>query len=155
TQLTVRKEKIAQLENNLRKRGGSLETSLNADLSDFSASYEQALQHYYSHEFEAAIYLFNSLLETSPTHRLASNCQYWLGECYFGQGDYSQALDAFKRVMAYDQSFKRDDALLMMGRSYIKLDQRELAKQMFDKLMSEYPDSEYFQKAQQYAESIR
>lgn len=155
TQLAVRKEKIAQLENNLRQRGGSLESSLNADLSDFAASYEQALQHYYAHEFEAAIYLFNSLLETSPTHKLASNCQYWLGECYFGQGDYSQAVGAFQRVMAYDQSFKRDDALLMMGRSYIKLDQKELAKQMFDQLMSEFPDSEYFQKAQQYAAGIR
>ena len=154
SQLVVRKEKITNLESNLRKRGGGLEASLNVDLSDFAASYEQALQNYYSREFDAAIYLFNTLLETSPTHKLVSNCQYWLGECYFGQGDYSQSVEAFQKVLAYEQSFKRDDALLMMGRSYIKLGDKETAKQMFDQLMTEYPDSEYFQKAQQYANGL-
>lgn len=154
SQLTVRKEKIANLEKNLKQRSGALASSLNADISDFAASYEQALQNYYSREFDAAIYLFNSLLETSPTHKLASNCQYWLGECYFGKGDYAQAVESFQRVLAFDESFKRDDALLMMGRSYIKLGDKQTARQMFDQLMNDYPDSEFFQKAQQYASGL-
>lgn len=154
SQLVIRKEKIADLEINLKKRSGALASSLNADISDFAASYEQALQNYYSREFDAAIYLFNMLLETSPTHKLISNCQYWLGECYFGQGDYAQAAEAFQRVLAYDQSFKRDDALLMMGRSYIKLGDKQTARQMFDQLMNDYPDSEFYQKAQQYASGL-
>ncbi|MFX0138916.1 MAG: tetratricopeptide repeat protein [Candidatus Hodarchaeota archaeon] len=153
-QLTIRKEKIADLEKNLRNRGGALAASLNVDLSDFAVSYEQALQHYYSREYDAAIYLFSMLLETSPTHKLVSNCQYWLGECYFGQGDYSMALDAFQKVLHYEQSFKKDDALLMMGRCYINLGDKETAITMFDQLMNEFPDSEYFQKAQQYANSL-
>jgi len=154
SQLTIRREKIAELERNLRNRGGALASSLNADFSDFAASYEQALQNYYSREFDAAIYLFSMLLETSPTHRLVSNCQYWLGESYFGQGDYSMALDAFQKVLAYEQSFKKDDALLMMGRCYINLGDKQTALAMFDQLMNEYPDSEYYQKAQQYANGL-
>jgi len=154
TQLSIRKEKISQLERNLRNRGGALASSLNVDLSDFATSYEQALQNYYSREFDAAIYLFSMLLETSPTHRLASNCQYWLGECYFGQGDYSMALDAFQKVLAFDQSFKKDDALLMMGRCYIFLGDKQTALTMFDQLMNEFPDSEYYQRAQQYANGL-
>jgi tol-pal system protein YbgF len=153
-QLAIRKEKIAELEKNLRTRSGALASSLDVDLSDFAASYEQALQHYYSREFDAAIYLFSMLLETSPTHRLASNCQYWLGECYFGQGDYSMALEAFQKVLAYEESFKKDDALLMMGRCYIFLGDKKTALSMFDRLMSEFPDSEYYQKAQQYANGL-
>lgn len=154
SQLSIRKEKIAELEGTLRTRGGALAASLDVDLSDFAASYEQALQQYYAREFDAAIYLFSMILETSPTHRLASNCQYWLGECYFGQKDYSMALDAFQKVLNYEQSFKRDDALLMMGRSYIFLGDKQTALAMFDQLMSEYPDSEYYQKAQQYANGL-
>lgn len=153
-QLSIRKEKIADLEKNLRNRSGALASSLDVDLSDFATSYEQALQHYYSKEFDAAIYLFSMLLETSPTHRLTSNCQYWLGECYFGQGDYSMALDAFQKVLAYEDSFKKDDALLMMGRCYVFLGDKQTALSMFDQLMSEYPDSEYYQRAQQYANSL-
>jgi len=154
SQLMIRKEKISDLENNLKKRSGALASSLSADLSDFSSSYEQALQHYYSREFDAAIYMFSMLLETSPTHKLISNCQYWIGESYFGQGDFAQAVDAFQRVLAYDESFKRDDALLMMGRSYIKLGDKQTARQMFDQLMTDFPDSEYYQKARQYASGL-
>jgi len=153
-QLANRKEKINELENQLRNRGGALASSLNVDLSDFASSYEQALQQYYSREFDAAIYLFSMLLETSPTHRLASNCQYWLGECYFGQSDYSMALDAFQKVLAYEESFKKDDALLMMGRCYIFLGDKQTALSMFDQLMNQFPDSEYYQKAQFYANGL-
>jgi tol-pal system protein YbgF len=154
SQLSIRKEKIAELEGNLRNRGGALASSLNADLSDFATSYEQALQQYYSREFDAAIYLFSMLLETSPTHRLSSNCQYWLGECYFGQDNYSMALEAFQKVLSYEESFKKDDALLMMGRCYIQLGDKQTALTMFDRLMSEYPDSEYYQRAQRYANGL-
>jgi tol-pal system protein YbgF len=153
-QLANRKERINQLEQQLRNRGGALASSLNVDLSEFSSSYEQALQQYYSREYDAAIYLFSMLLETSPTHRLSSNCQYWLGECYFGQGDYSMALDAFQKVLAYDQSFKKDDALIMMGRCHIFLGDKQTALSMFNQLMNDYPDSEYYQKAQSYANGL-
>lgn len=153
-QLDIRKEKIAELEKNLKNRGGELTASLDADLSDFAASYEKALQHYYAREFDAAIYLFSSLLETSPRHRLSSNCQYWIGESYFGQGEYRMALEAFQKVLAFEESFKKDDALLMMGRCYMLLGDKQTALSMFDKLMNEFPDSEYFQKAQKYANSL-
>ena len=153
-QLANRKEKINALERQLRNHGGALASSLNVDLSDFASSYEQALQQYYSREFDAAIYLFSMLLETSPTHRLSSNCQYWLGECYFGQSDYTMALDAFQKVLAHEQSFKKDDALLMTGRCYIFLGDKQTALSMFDQLMNQFPDSEYFQKAQNYANGL-
>ncbi len=153
-QLANRKERVDQLEQQLRDGGGALVSSLNVDLSDFSSSYEQALQQFYSREYDAVIYLFSMLLETSPTHRLASNCQYWIGECYFGQSDYSMALDAFQKVLAYDQSFKKDDALIMMGRCYIFLGDQQTALSMFNQLMNEFPDSEYYQKAQYYANGL-
>ncbi|MDZ7331531.1 MAG: tetratricopeptide repeat protein [candidate division KSB1 bacterium] len=153
-QLNIRKEKIAELEKNLKNRGGELSASLEADLSDFAASYEKALQHYYAREFDAAIYLFSSLLETNPKHRLSSNCQYWIGESYFGKGEYQSALDAFRKVLEFQESFKKDDALLMMGRCYMLLGDKKTALAMFDQLMNEFPDSEYFQKAQKYASSL-
>ncbi len=153
-QLALRKDKIAELEENLSKGGGSLASSSNVDLTDFAGSYDQALQNFYSRQYEAGIDYFSMLLESHPTHRLASNCQYWIGECYFGKGDYSMALDAFKQVLAYEESFKKDDALLMMGRCYIFLGDKQNASSMFAQLMSEFPDSEYYEKAQKYANGL-
>ena len=154
SQLQYRKERIGELESNLQTRGGALAASLNVDISDFTASYEQALQQFYTREFDAAIYLFNVLLEANPAHKLASNCQYWIGESYFGKRDYHNAISAFEKVMAYEKSHKKDDALLMMGRSYIQLGDNQLAAKMFNELMTSYPNSEYYDKAQRYASNI-
>lgn len=154
SQLENRKDRISELETSLSGRSGALASSINADVSDFTASYEQALENFYSREFDAAIYIFNMLLETSPNHKLASNCQYWIGECYFGKNEYTNAIEAFEKVLAYEQSFKKDDALIMLGRSYIKTGDVQLAAQMFDELMNSYPDSEYYEKAQRYASSM-
>jgi len=154
SQLEYRKDRIAELEGNLSTRSVAMSASMNADISDFTATYEQAMQHFYAREFDAAINLFNSLLQTYPTHKLASNCQYWIGECFFGKHEYQSAVEAFEKVLAYQQSHKKDDALLMLGRSYLKLGDRQLALQMFDQLINEYPDSEYFEKAQKYAHSM-
>ncbi len=154
SQLSFRKERIAELESNLATGSGALASSLNVDLEDFTRSYEQALQNFYSREYDAAIYLFNMLLETYPNHKLSSNCQYWIGECYFGRGDHASAAEAFESVLNFPQTHKKDDALLMLGRCYIKLGDKQLAGQMFDQLITDYPESEYVGKAQQYANSI-
>ena len=154
SQLEYRKDRIAELEGGFSTRSTAMSASMNADISDFTATYEEAMQHFYAREFDAAINLFNSLLQTYPTHKLASNCQYWIGECFFGKHDYQSAVDALEKVLAYQQSHKKDDALLMLGRCYLKLGDKQLALQMFDKLMNEYPDSEYFEKAQKYAQKM-
>ncbi len=153
-QLEARQQKVAQLENRMRSRGGAVAASFNIDASDFSANYERGLENYYAHEYDAAIYIFNTILDTYPNHRLASNCQYWIGESYFGKGNYESALQAFEQVFQYENSVKKDDALLMMGRCYLKLGDANMASQMFNRLMSEYPDSEYFYKAEQLVNNL-
>jgi len=153
SQLSVRKDKIAELQGR-NVLSGSGERSFSGEITDISASYNEALQTYYTRDFDTAIQQFNMLLETSPMHKLASNCQYWIGECYFGKGDYVAASQAFEQVLTYEKSHKKDDALLMLGRCYIKTGDKQLAAQMFDQLMNSFPDSEYYEKAQSYAGNI-
>jgi tol-pal system protein YbgF len=151
SQLTFRESKIAELKSGNRTGGNMELASFSSDLTDISASYNEALQSFYSKNYDTAIQQFNLLLETNPLHKLASNCQYWVGESYFGKHDYSSASQAFEQVLAFERSHKKDDALLMLGRCYLKLGDTQLAAQMFEELMSTYPDSEYFEHAQRYA----
>jgi tol-pal system protein YbgF len=153
-QLESRRERLAELEKNMTTRSPALASSVNMNVGDFATSYEQALENFYAKEYDAAIYIFNMLLQEYPNHRLASNSQYWLGECYFGKHDYDAALGAFSRVFDYSHTVKNDDALLMMGRCYSKLGNPQMARQMYDKLMNEYPGSEYFARASRYAETL-
>jgi tol-pal system protein YbgF len=149
-QLSSRNERINQLEQTMKNRGSRLSTAFSIDDTEITTNYEQALESYYAREYDAAIYVFNSILETNPNHRLAGNCQYWIGECYFGKKHYDSAVDAFKNVFKYNESAKKDDALVMMGRSYLELGDKEMAIESFTLLMQNYPNSEFFKKAEEY-----
>jgi tol-pal system protein YbgF len=122
----------------------------NSSPASFSRAYEEALSQFYSKRYSDAIAQFNTLLAQFPDHSLASNCVYWIGESYFGSGNYSEAVNAFNRVFSYPRSLKKDDALLMLGRSHLQLNQREEARQAFDRLIKEFPTSEFVAKAEQW-----
>lgn len=116
----------------------------------FKAKYEQALQAFYNKDYSTAIQTFNQLLASNPDHRLASNCRYWIGESYNAKGNYREAIDAFSAVMRYRSSYKFDDALLMNGICYLKIGDKNTAREHFQELVSRYPDSEYAPKAMRY-----
>jgi TolA-binding protein len=59
-------------------------------------------------------------LQQYPDDTLAGNCEYWIGESYFGLTDYKKAYAAFKRVTLYNGSTKRNDAVTMMRRAAVK-----------------------------------
>ncbi|MBN2102552.1 tetratricopeptide repeat protein [bacterium] len=117
---------------------------------EFKVQYEQVLQKVYSKKYPEAIAGFHALMNGNPNHKLASNCQYWIGECYNALGDYSKAIQAFNTVMEYRSSYKFDDALIMTGLCSMKIGDSENARKKFQELVNRYPDSEYAPKAMRY-----
>ncbi|HWO02111.1 MAG TPA: tetratricopeptide repeat protein [Blastocatellia bacterium] len=88
--------------------------------SRMAAAYRDALGRYNGRRYKEAIDIFQWLLLQYPNEALASNCEYWVGESYFGLGQYKDAYAAFKRVTLYSGSAKRNEALLMMRRAAAK-----------------------------------
>jgi TolA-binding protein len=116
----------------------------------FKNVYKTGLEKFYDKKYNEAIDIFNKLLETNSDHRLASNCQYWIGESYNGLGNYRGAIEAFNQVLGFRRSYKFDDALIMSGLLNLKLGNKQTAKENFQKLVSNYPESEYAPKAMSY-----
>jgi tol-pal system protein YbgF len=152
TDLDFKRDRIAELEEELQKR--AVPTYAGSALG-FSTTYEEGLRNFYSRQYQAAVETFSTLLMDFPYHKLASNCQYWIGESYFGMADYYSAKDAFNKVFDYDFSYKKDDATLMLGRCYMKLGDSDKARQMLESLLRDFPDSEYVGKAEQHLGSLR
>jgi len=152
--LDSRKGKIEQLEKGVGVRPRAQFNAANVETDEFGASYEQALQMFYARDYDGAISTFNSLLQSGSNNRLVSNCQYWIGESYYGKRDYNRALEAFSKVLDFRNSHKNDDALLMMGLSYLRIGENSLARQSFDRLINDYPESEYRDKAEQYLSQL-
>lgn len=121
-----------------------------ANSASFSRGYEEALSKFYGKRYPEAIDQFNGIVAQFPDHPRVSNCVYWIGESHFGAGNYREAVNAFSRVLNYPKSLKRDDALLMLGRSYVQMNQKTEAREAFNRLITEYPNSEFVAKAQEW-----
>ncbi len=121
----------------------------------FRERYKAALQLYYNRKYREAIEAFSALLAENPNHSLADNCQYWIGESYYGLGNYEQAIAEFEKVFAYPNSNKADAALLKLGVTYLKLGDRESARAQFEQLIATYPKSEFVSKAQAYLSKLQ
>ncbi len=112
------------------------------------------MSEYYNRNYKLAIQLFEELLTRNPATSLSDNCRYWIGECYYALGNYNQAIIEFTKVFSYNKSNKMDDAQLKLGLCYWKLGDRERARQEFERLISDYPNSEYVEKAQQFLSKL-
>ena len=121
-----------------------------ANAASFSRGYEEALSKFYGKRYPEAIDQFNGIVAQFPDHPRVSNCVYWIGESHFGAGNYREAVNAFSRGVNYPKSLKRDDALLMLGRSYVQMNQKTEAREAFNRLITEYPNSEFVAKAQEW-----
>lgn len=147
--IETKKETIGQMEAALEAQPPGKQA-----VQSFSTAYEEALNKFYGKQYQAGIQEFTVLLRQFPNHSLAGNCQYWIGECYFGMGDYAKAVEAFNLVLSYQRSLKQDDALLMLGKAYQKMGQPENARQSLNRLIKEFPNSEFVSKAEQLLSKI-
>jgi tol-pal system protein YbgF len=140
---------LADKQNNVSDLQTQL-TSAPMTSASFSRGYEEALSKFYGKRYAEAIEQFNGLVAQFPDHPRVSNCVYWIGEANFGSGNYSEAANAFNKVIDYPRSLKKDDALLMLGRSHMQLNQKDEARQAFNRLIQEFPNSEFVAKAEGY-----
>jgi tol-pal system protein YbgF len=120
----------------------------------YSERYQEALQDYRSRKYREAIQKFESLLLQNTDHSLSDNCQYWIGESYFGLGNYQQALVAFEKVFSFPRTNKDDDSQLKLGICYMRIQDKEKAKIEFQKLIDNYPSSEYVSIARRYIDQV-
>jgi len=86
---------------------------------------------------------FQEVLAKFPASELADNSQYWIGESYYAQKDYKQALKEFAKVVEnYPKGDKVPAALLKMGFCQQQLGDKPAARSTFKKLIESYPDTE-------------
>jgi tol-pal system protein YbgF len=110
--------------------------------------YNAALATFRAHEYGQAVLDFLDFIAKHPQHRLVANAQYWIGEAYYVQRDYRQALVEFQKVLdVAPSSPKVPDALLKMGLCHRNLHDLNHARQTWDRVEKDYPRSDAAAKA--------
>lgn len=93
-------------------------------------------------DYKGAALVFQRILDGNLEAPLAPNARYWLGECYYAQGRYEEALREFNRCYHdYPQTLKASDALLKRAYCYNMLNRGQEAMRDLDLLLRNYPRS--------------
>jgi tol-pal system protein YbgF len=68
------------------------------------------------------------------------NAQYWLGESYYGQKNYAQAIEEFDVVIRdYPDSPKVPSALFKQGDAYLQMGDTSRATKVLCELVAKHP----------------
>jgi tol-pal system protein YbgF len=104
--------------------------------------YGNALNLFRSGQYDGAREGFQSYLERYPKSALADNAQFWLGECYYAEKSYGEAIAAYeKTIKDYPKSDKVSSAMLKQGMAFIELGDSTAGKILLKKVVKEYPSS--------------
>ena len=98
---------------------------------------------------------FNFLLNNGIDDNLADNCQFWIGQMHFLKSDYDSSIKEFVKVLAYESSNKKINAIYKVGLCYMKLNNKTKAIEYFNKIIDKYPASDYYIKASDLIISLK
>jgi tol-pal system protein YbgF len=87
--------------------------------------------------------LLNKFNETYPDHKLAPNVRYWIGETWYIDKNYEQAVLEFQRVIKeYPGKEKVPAAMLKQAMSFKELGDTKSARFVLKELIDKYPHAE-------------
>ena len=91
-------------------------------------------------EYANAERALSAFVDKYPTHSLAGNAQYWLGESFYARNDFNGAARAFAvGYQKYPKNAKAPDNLLKLGLSLGNLNKPKEACQSYALLKKDFP----------------
>jgi tol-pal system protein YbgF len=115
---------------------------------DLKESYNEAFGDFKEGNYHEARRSFQAFLKQFPDSSLASGAQFWIGECYYMEGNFEKAiLEYDKVILNYPKGEMLPHALLKQGLSFLKIGDKTGAKIVLEKLSDDYPDTHQAQLA--------
>jgi len=112
--------------------------------------YEIAYQDLKRENYQLAMINFRSFLERYPDSALSDNAQYWVGEVYYAQGQYSVAIEEFRRVVeGFPGHEKVPSAYLKIALCSQKMQDAPTARRYLEYVIQNYPETREAQLARE------
>ncbi|MEM1181109.1 MAG: tetratricopeptide repeat protein [Acidobacteriota bacterium] len=97
-----------------------------SDSSDPQVVYDSAYNAYVAGNLDLAILGFRQYLDDHAETALADNATYWLGECYYRQGRFRQAVERYDEVLEqFEESDRAASARLKKAYALLELGNRD------------------------------
>ncbi len=117
-------------------------------------AYDTAVATFKSGDYRTAALAFSNFIRSSAG--LVPSAQYWLGNAYYAQRDYKNAIAAQQVVVTqYADNPKAADALLNISSSYMELKNKPASKKTLEQLLVQYPNTPAAQTAKKRLSSLK
>lgn len=117
--------------------------------------YFTAYSDYLKKNYDLAIKGFKQFISLFPQNGLADNSLYWIGECYYAQRMFQDAVSTFGELIdTYNDGDKIPAATLKKGFALIEMGSRADGMEVLKGLISRFPLSEEASLAQQKIKEI-
>ena len=111
-------------------------------------AYKKAYDQFSKGNIEGAKAGFKKLLEVYPKSKYSENAHYWLGECYFAEKKYEEAILEFDEVIKkYPKGNKVPDALFRQGMAFLDMKDTVNAKLILKEVVKRFPKSDQANRA--------
>jgi tol-pal system protein YbgF len=139
------RDRSARVRAPLRPVGGPARSAIaGSNRSEISITmYRDAVALLRSGKHAESIAMLREFIASNPNHDYADNAQYWLGEAFYDQKDYANAVSEFRTtVEKYPQGNKVPDAMLKVGYCYWAMGEASKGESVLAELIRLYPKSE-------------
>jgi tol-pal system protein YbgF len=116
---------------------------------------DSAKSDYFSGAWSLAVSGFEALIRTFPRTESAGEAQFYIGETYYAQNKWREAIDAYGLVLQnYRTSSTVPDTYFKRGRAYAQTGQLDKAREMWEAVIKLFPESDAARLARQDLERI-
>jgi tol-pal system protein YbgF len=123
--------------------------------ADPETLYQTSYRDYLRGNYDLAMLGFKQYLEAFPETDLADNAIYWIGECFYRQQKYGDAIAEYDRVLKqYPRSDKTASALLKKGFALLEQGQKKDGIAQLQSVVKSFPSSDEANLAKQRLQSL-
>ncbi|OPZ54206.1 MAG: tol-pal system protein YbgF [Deltaproteobacteria bacterium ADurb.BinA014] len=113
-----------------------------AKIQEKDQAYSKAYQSFKEGNYSKARTEFQHFLSTYPNSEYSDNAQFWIGECYFFEKKYEQAILEYEKVIKnYPGGSRIAYALLKQGLSFMNLGDKTSSKLLLQQVIKDYPNT--------------
>jgi len=141
---------------NLEPKPVSVDGKSVAVARDEQAAYDAALVQFRSGQFPDAIRSLQNFLVRYPASAYVPSAHYWIGNAYYAQKDYRNAIASQQVVVQrFADTPRAPEALLNIAASQQEMNQRTAARATLDRIVKDYPDSDSAKVAKERLAALR
>jgi tol-pal system protein YbgF len=118
-------------------------------------AYKKAYDLYTKGNIPAAREEFRRFLQAFPKSKYAENAHFWLGECFFAEKKYDEAILEFDEVIKkFPKGNKVPDALYRQGMAFLEMKDTMNAKLIFKEVVKRYPKTDQAARARKKLQEL-